>query len=173
MHFQNLQIETDALPSAESVEYQKLAPAYLKVAIIGNLLLFVFLFGLNIVLLMAGDWSDAFFKLFAPLLLLLLLSISTALIQAGYKVKGFALREKDILFRTGLIFRRETIIPFNRVQHCEIKQGPIERYFGLKTLEIFTAGGQSSDLSIPGLLPEEAQRLKDFIIRNAAENDPI
>jgi|GEM_PF-6009490 len=41
--------------------------------------------------------------------------------------------------------------------------GPIERMFGLSKLKIFTAGGASSDLKIPGLLPETANKLKDYI----------
>ena len=102
---------------------------------------------------------------------LVLMGFSTWLIRADYQIKGFALRAQDILFRRGVIFRREVSIPFNRVQHCEIKQGPIERMFNLKTLEIFTAGGQASDLSIPGLLPDEAQQIKDFVIKNASRHE--
>ena len=87
------------------------------------------------------------------------------LTKKGFEIKGFALREKDITYRSGYIFRSVTTIPFNRVQHCEITEGPIERQFGLKKLEVFTAGGQSSDLSIPGLKGEQAQQLKEYITK--------
>ena len=64
----------------------------------------------------------------------------------------------------GLIWYSSTVIPFNRVQHCEISQGPIERLFKLSELKIFTAGGASSDMSVPGLNPETAHRLKEYIV---------
>ena len=36
--------------------------------------------------------------------------------------------------------------------------------FNLAELKVFTAGGASSDLSISGLSPETAARIKDFIV---------
>jgi len=50
------------------------------------------------------------------------------------------------------------------VQHLRIDQGPIERKFNLSRLKIFTAGGNSSDLSIPGLDPITSNKLKQFIV---------
>jgi len=88
----------------------------------------------------------------------------------GFEHKGYAMREHDIIFKKGWIWRSSTIVPFNRVQHTEIEQGPIERIFRLSVLKIFTAGGSSSDLRIPGLLPENANRLKDYI-QNKVERD--
>jgi len=35
-------------------------------------------------------------------------------------------------------------------------------------LNVYTAGGNGSDLTIPGLLPNTAQRLKTFIIKKTA-----
>ncbi len=59
-------------------------------------------------------------------------------------------------------------IPFNRIQHTEISRGPIERKYELSTLKIYTAGGSTSDLSIPGLEAEEAEQLKEFVAKKAA-----
>ena len=39
----------------------------------------------------------------------------------------------------------------------------IARKFGLASIELFTAGGSSSDLEIPGLLLEEAQQIKNMV----------
>ena len=93
------------------------------------------------------------------------------LIGLNFKRQAYALREFDLLYRKGVIFRHLLAIPFNRVQHCEIKQGPIARAFGLSTLEIYTAGGQSSDLAIPGLPADTAAQLKNFIIQSTAQYD--
>jgi len=56
------------------------------------------------------------------------------------------------------------------VQHCEIKAGPIQRFFKLKTLEIYTAGGNGSDLSIDGLRGDHAQVLKNYIIKTTGQS---
>ena len=40
--------------------------------------------------------------------------------------------------------------------------------FDLHTLQVFTAGGSNSDLSIPGLKADTAARIKEFIIKKTA-----
>ena len=57
------------------------------------------------------------------------------------------------------------------MQHCEITEGPIQKMFELASIKIFTAGGSSSDLAIPGLHREEAYKLKEFITRNIASDE--
>ena len=100
-------------------------------------------------------------------LFLLILFISAL----GFRHKAYALREHDVLYKRGLIFRKTIALPFNRVQHSEINQGPIERNFNLAALEIFTAGGSQSDLTIPGLLNEDAQSIKAFIMEKASKHE--
>jgi membrane protein YdbS with pleckstrin-like domain len=85
------------------------------------------------------------------------------LIRKQYKVEGYILRAKDIYFQQGFFWTKKMIIPFNRIQHASVHQGPLERYFNIGKLRIFTAGGQSSDLTIPGLSMEDAIRLKQLI----------
>ena len=87
----------------------------------------------------------------------------------SFQHMGYALREKDISFKSGLLWRSMTTVPFNRVQHCDLKQGILDRKFGLSKLTIYTAGGQSTDLMIPGLLPETAERLKTFILQSTEQ----
>jgi membrane protein YdbS with pleckstrin-like domain len=87
--------------------------------------------------------------------------------QRGFPLKGYALREHDIVYKTGLIYRKNTTIPFNRIQHIEIRQSMIARMLGISKLKIFTAGGQGSGLFIHGLSPETAQQLKDFLSKTA------
>jgi len=62
-----------------------------------------------------------------------------------------------------------TSIPFNRIQHTEVNQGPLGRMFDLARVQIFTAGGSSSDISIPGLKVEEAHQLKDHITKISSQ----
>ena len=76
---------------------------------------------------------------------------------------GYAVREKDIIYKRGFIFNKTTVIPFNRVQHASISRGIWDKLLGISSLNIFTAGGGASDISIPGLEPEMAVQLKEAI----------
>jgi membrane protein YdbS with pleckstrin-like domain len=76
----------------------------------------------------------------------------------------YALREHDLNYQSGLIFRSLVSQPILRIQHIEIKRGPIERKAGLATLQVFSAGGMSHTFHIPGLVYEDAIALRQFIL---------
>lgn len=78
--------------------------------------------------------------------------------------KGYALREHDLHYQCGLIFRNHICQPILRIQHIEVKRGPLERKVGLATLQVFSAGGVTHTFFIPGLPHEEAIRLRSFIL---------
>lgn len=66
----------------------------------------------------------------------------------------------------GIFIVKRTIIPINRIQHINIKQGPIQKKFDLSNVELFTAGGQHA---IEGLKSEVAasiaDQLNDLVIK--------
>lgn len=170
MIFENSSVPVSSLPHAESVEFQRLAPAYRTVEMLGSTLLFGFLyFGWLLFYLLNGlnvEWPV--WVILA--VLTILFSFSLFFSWKRWTVAGYALREFDVIHKHGVLFHTVTTIPFNRMQHCEISRGPVESTFGLATLRVFTAGGSSSDLSIEGLPVEEAQRIKEFITRKISEN---
>lgn len=170
MIFQNTQIDINQLPSVEEVAFRRLAPAHLKVKYISNTIFFVIML-VGVLFIRSQALIENFPTLSNGLLIFWLAwaVISFVITKLSYDIEGYALREKDIIHIKGLINRRQIAIPFNRVQHCEIKAGPIQRLFKLKTLEIYTAGGVSSDLSIAGLGGEDAQVLKEFIIKTTGQ----
>ncbi|MFC7528799.1 PH domain-containing protein [Actinoplanes sp. GCM10030250] len=73
---------------------------------------------------------------------------------------GYAERDKDLLVRHGLLVRHLSIVPYARMQYVDVTAGPLERAFGLATVQLHTAAA-ASDARIPGLPPEEASRLRD------------
>ena len=81
----------------------------------------------------------------------------------GFPKKGYLVRENDISFQRGIIIFKSISIPFNRIQHVEVNQGIMAKMFHLSSVKIYTAGGSSSDLSIPGLPVNDAQKLKAFL----------
>jgi membrane protein YdbS with pleckstrin-like domain len=50
------------------------------------------------------------------------------------------------------------------MQFVDVTAGPIERSFGLATVQLHTAAA-SSDARIPGLAADEAARLRDQLAR--------
>ena len=172
--FQNIQVDIDSLPSQEIIQFQKMEKNYLTVRMIG---LFIFwtmvLVAYFVVLTVADQEIPAIVKQGLPFVLSSLAVITFLLSFFGVKRKEFAMRGRDIIYKKGLIWKSNTTVPFSRIQHCEVKQGPIERMFSLASLHIYTAGGSSSDLSIPGLQPSTAQSMKSYVLqkRKAEEEE--
>lgn len=73
---------------------------------------------------------------------------------------GYAERAHDLVVRHGLLVRRLSIVPYARMQFVDVTAGPVERAFGLATVQLHTAAA-ASDARVPGLRPEEAARLRD------------
>jgi membrane protein YdbS with pleckstrin-like domain len=82
-----------------------------------------------------------------------------------FKNKAYAIREHDILYQTGWLRKSLHVCPYNRIQHCSVDAGVFERNLGISKLKIYTAGGDASDIVIPGLTPEEANNMRELIIQ--------
>lgn len=164
--YQNLQLTSAQLPEIEQIEFESIEPKYIWILRM-RFLLAPIVPGLIYVL--ADMYMSTFWWITAGygVFLMGLFVVQTL----GFKRKGYAVREHDVNYRTGWFFRSTTSIPFNRIQHCELDRGPVERLFDLSTLKIFTAGGSGSDITIPGLKPEIAEQLRSFIIKTAASHE--
>ncbi|MCB9766482.1 MAG: PH domain-containing protein [Alphaproteobacteria bacterium] len=82
-----------------------------------------------------------------------------------YEHLRYGIREHDLLVQRGVLFRRRTSIPHNRIQHVDTRQGPLERLFGLSQVAVYTASGMSAEGSIPGLTEEKAEAIRDELAR--------
>ncbi|MFJ5549330.1 PH domain-containing protein [Streptomyces sp. NPDC093225] len=72
----------------------------------------------------------------------------------------YAERADDLLISRGVLWREETVVPYGRMQLVEVTSGPLERRFGLASVQLHTAAA-ATDARIPGLDPHEAERLRD------------
>jgi membrane protein YdbS with pleckstrin-like domain len=73
--------------------------------------------------------------------------------------------------RRGRLWQSDTRVPGSRVQHLDIRRGPLERHFGLATLVIHTAGTRNSEVALSGLDLDDAARLRDRLARQTADDD--
>ena len=89
-----------------------------------------------------------------------------------YRSWGYRVEDEELHIRHGLWTRIRTIVPFGRVQHIDVAQGPIERQFGVARLILHTAGTRSSAVGLPGLESAEAERIRD-VIRSQIRQDLV
>ena len=100
----------------------------------------------------------------APGLVLLMGLVGVLLLPVRrYRSWGYAEREDELHIRHGLWTRTQTAVPFGRVQHIDVAQGPVERRFGLARLILHTAGTRSAAIPLPGLLHDQAEAMRDRI----------
>ncbi len=165
MQFQNLQVQWEEIPKASAADLKPVEKTYLKVLYISWAIWFVILLAIGIKIVLLIDDMDQRFWLPVVVGSIILIAIITFIIVTGsFRRKAYAVREKDILLRTGWIIQKLHIVPFNRVQHCVVQSGPIGRKFGLASVSIYTAASGISDISIPGLKTEDAETLKAYIL---------
>lgn len=74
-------------------------------------------------------------------------------------------------FARGNWWRHETRVPASRVQHIDLKHGPLERRWKLATLVIHTAGSKFSAVSASGLDAGNAESLRDRLARQLDADD--
>lgn len=163
--FSNNQIDESVLPRMVYLEFSPLEKNFLKANLIWTL--FFFAIGFTVLLILQYIIKLEWLVLYGKWILLalsLLFIFSILITYFGFFKKSYAIREKDIIYNSGLFWRSSIAIPFIRVQHCEVSIGPIDKILNLSSLKIFTAGGSSSDLAIEGLKPETSNRLKDYIV---------
>ena len=170
--FTNSILMPENLPEVESSAFTGLNRKYLTILYIRILIAFLFLAGGFIAfILVAGDNLPE--KITFPIAgaIVLVIAFSAVVITLGFPRKGYLVREKDVSFQRGLITYRVTSVPLNRIQHVEINQGVLAKIFGLFSVKIYTAGGTSSDLTIPGLSESDAQKLKAFLSGKISEHE--
>lgn len=92
--------------------------------------------------------------------------------QRKWRRWGYSGADEQLRVARGWLFRTDTIVPFSRIQHIDVAQGPIERLFGLARLTVHTAGTHNSIVTLPGLSRTDAEAMRDAMrlhIRREAE----
>ncbi len=170
--FSNAQIPAADIPAAGTIAFEPLHQRYARLLITESLLVWAIPTVAFSVLLAIGKIESSVIS--APwgfLLPLIVLPFIFIVCRLQAKFSGFAVRDHDIHFRSGVIWQKRLALPFSRIQHVEIERNPIERAFGLSTLKFFTAGGGSADMKIPALGEGQATDLKSFVLKLTGEAD--
>ena len=164
--FENPEVALDELPDTDALDWEPLHPLYARaLRMVAAIVLTIIAVATGALIFVPNIPLAPFVALYS----LLAIATASALIWPGIAVqrRGYVVRDKDILFRKGVIWRSVTAIPFNRIQHVETSSTPIDRKFDLATLQLFTAGGAGGDLKIDGLGTDVAEKLRVFILNKA------
>lgn len=170
MPFSNELLSVSALPEPSQIDFESLDKRFLPMLLVSNSILASVL-----LVVMSIARFQRFFELPEPLLdvyfpalivvtVYWLLTCAHAVIATPFK--QYCLREHDLHYSSGWVFRKTVSQPISRIQHIELKRGPLERGFGLASLQVFSAGGAMHTFEIPGLDADAAETLRTFVLEH-------
>lgn len=170
--FQNDQIYPEDLPNVSDIDFISLDAKHLNQIRIGTGIFSILLLLGLILLLTSNGYLFDVTVLLSSLLIWGIIVLGLFLItKKVFKNKGYALREKDIHYHSGWIFKKQISIPYSRIQHCDVSRGITDQMLDLSKLNVYTAGGGSSDITIPGLTEKLAEKLKGFVLKKTEEDE--
>lgn len=168
--FTNQELAISSLPKHNEITVNPIHPAYWHIIAINFVISFLVIGGMLTTSLFAAQALKPY-TWFILVLYMLFMGMLFVLQRLAFRKRGYALRQRDLIYRRGLLATVTTIIPFNRIQHVALNEGFLSRYYGLAQLQLFTAGGSSSDMRISGLAKDEAERMKDLILRQITHDE--
>lgn len=80
-----------------------------------------------------------------------------------YRARGYRMDADQLRIVQGVWFHWDTTVPFGRIQHIDVHQGPIERANGIASLVLHTAGTDNSSVELAGLAHGDALVMRDRI----------
>ena len=113
-----------------------------------------------VALLALGLTLGWLYGVLAVVVIALALAWAWILIGRNQRSWRYAEREDELLVSHGVMFRELVVVPYGRMQFVDVTAGPLERAYGMATVELHTAT-PATDAKIPGLHPDEAGRLRD------------
>ena len=116
------------------------------------------------------------------ILILILFIISFTIIcgeiyaRLAYKYWKYEFTPTNLKIERGIIWKKYSNIPYERVQNVDIQRGIIARLFGFSSVNIQTAGYSYSSRGIPrseGYLPavsvEGAEKIREFLMEKISK----
>ena len=151
----NEPVDAADLPRLDDAHFVPVHPNLLRISLWGRALVaaVVLVVGIVVSVVMSdGRWVP----LVVMAALLVVLALSAVLRIVEVRNIAYQVRTHDLSYRSGVLVKTVSTVPFVRVQHARIRQGPLQRRFGLVTLDVNSAG---PDLHIDGLARSDADRL--------------
>jgi membrane protein YdbS with pleckstrin-like domain len=135
------------------------------IAMVAGLIALFFSFGF--------DWVSYTGAGVASVLFLLLLWYTIFWPSIEHRHRSWRLSDVGLELRHGVWWKHMHAVPWARVQHADVTQGPIQRMYGVGTLTVHTAGTANSSVNLGGLSHHVAIKLRDEIIRQRTQGDVV
>ncbi|TVR18229.1 MAG: hypothetical protein EA391_02785 [Balneolaceae bacterium] len=153
--------------------FHKITPRAIRVWQIGNFIGNLFFFGIPAAYAAVFGWSGFHFWILSISVTFIFIAWMLSIFLTPYltwKNWRYAINEKEIELKHGVLIKTHTLIPLSRVQHVDTRQGPLLRWYNLSTVTISTA---ATTHEIPGLDTQLADRVRREISTYArlAEDD--
>ncbi len=163
--------ELPDVPSPDT-PWQTLPPRGALFAAVGNGLAFALLLGV------AGGVLALVFRPPYGLLAAPAVAIAGALLGAWFGWRRhrrtfWRLDAQALGVRRNYLWHSESRVPVSRVQHLDLRRGPLQRATGLATLVVHTAGTRMNTVAIDGLEQADAERLRDRLARQLDHDDAL
>lgn len=148
--------DTPAPPPGSPPRVFRAAPNFFKFRMVqwgitqffalGGLFLAIFFFGTQVAPRMPGYiafWINIA-ELFGVVALLFEATVGWLIVRLDYELRWYMLSDRAIRIREGITSVREKTIALANIQNIAVKQGPLQRVFGIADVEVNTAGGGGS-----------------------------
>ena len=168
MTYTNAEIALSDLPKHSLVEYSNLSPLYPRINAAITLVFFCGLLASFEVVALFADFPS-FVILLGSSLGFFLTLVLTSYSWLAAKNRRFAVRHHDVLYESGLFWRKQMIQPLRRIQHVEVTRGPVDKRYGLAKVQLFSSGSAAATFVIPALPLAQAEQLRDFALTNREE----
>lgn len=156
----------------DDIQWQPLPPRGALFAATGSALSMALLFGAACVVLMLVTKQSSW------LLIPSAGAVLGALLGAWFgwrrhRLTFWRLDAQSLGVRRGHMWQSESHVPVSRVQHLDLRRGPLERMAGLATLIVHTAGTRMNTVAVAGLAHADAERLRDRLARQLDHDDAL
>jgi len=98
----------------------------------------------------------------------------------AYKNWKYELTSNEVKLERGIIWKKYSAIPFERIQNIDIRRGILARVLGFSTLDIQTAGyhvasqgGITAEGNITAVSVKEAEEIRDFLIKKIGKRQGL
>jgi len=118
-------------------------------------------------------------SLLKPIIYLLIIYVILIEIYSrmAYNRFFYEFSENQLIIEKGIIWKRYSNIPYQRIQNIDITRGIIARFFGFSTILIQTAGysgAHNNNFFAEGYIPavsfDEAEKIRKFVIKKIQKN---
>ena len=173
-------LAVDAPPAFADGSFNKLHPNYVAVDRVGWIIFaaIVGVVGLGAFLIFLAAMGPAARTPWIVLGVVLTLTAgavvgTVALPRRSYEATSYAVSELGLAIRRGIWWKHVIDVPRSRVQHTDVQQGPLARYYGIGKLIVYTAGTQHASVTLDGLEHGRALEMRDYLLKGGEGDDVV